>query len=95
MVSNDGFNRHFPLATVVPLMKSEGKRRRVYGFEVAIPPGAAGNEHESIAMPHQVRTVAHTRIVRRIGALSDPDLRAEIEARIRDHLALEPEVEPR
>ena len=93
VVSNDGFNDHFPLTTVVPLTKREGKRRRVYAFEVAIPPGAAGNELESIAMPHQMRTVAHARILRRIGTLSDARLRAEIEARIRDHLALDPDAE--
>lgn len=81
------------MATVVPLTKREGKRRRVYAFEVAIPPGAAGNELESIAMPHQMRTVAHARILRRIGTLSNSEIRADIEARIRDHLALDLETE--
>ena len=95
VVSNDGFNSHFPLATVLPLTKREGKRRRVYGFEVVIPPGAAGNELESIVMPHQIRTVAGARILRRVGTLSDPELRTEIEASICDHLALDLEVGPR
>jgi mRNA interferase MazF len=95
LVSNDGFNSHFPLATVLPLTKREGKRRRVYGFEVVLPAGAAGNESESIVMPHQIRTIATARIMRRIGTLSDPELRAEIEERIRDHLSLEHEAEPR
>jgi mRNA-degrading endonuclease toxin of MazEF toxin-antitoxin module len=33
VVSNDGFNRCFPPLTVLPLTRSRGKRRPVYGFE--------------------------------------------------------------
>ena len=50
-LSNDGFNRAFDLVTVIPLTKLEGKRRRVYSFEVVLPPGCIGNDWSSIVMP--------------------------------------------
>lgn len=88
VVSNDGFNRYFPLATVLPLTKRAGKRRRVYPFEVVLPAGSAGNEVESIVVPHQVRTVSRTRLGRRLGSLRTADVRAEVEARLLDHLGI-------
>lgn len=88
VLSNDGFNRHFPLATVLPLTKREGKPRPVFTFEVVLPPHTAGNEVESIVMPHQVRTVSQDRMVRRIGRLTAPELRTDIENRVLDHLGV-------
>ncbi len=88
VLSNDGFNRHFPLATVVPLTKREGKRRPVFSFEVVLPAQVAGNEMESIVMPHQLRTVSLDRLVRRIGRLTAPNLRIAIENRVLNHLGV-------
>jgi len=88
VVSNDGFNRYFPLLTVLPLTRSLGKRRPVYAFEVLLPAGAAGNPEESIVMPQQVRTVARARVRARLGSLADPALRQAVEERILDHLGV-------
>lgn len=88
VVSNDGFNRHFPLLTVLPLTRSRGKRRPVYGFEVLLPAGAAGNATESIVMPQQIRTVARERVRARLGSLSDPAVREAVEERLLDHLGI-------
>jgi mRNA interferase MazF len=88
VVSNDGFNRHFPLATVLPLTKRAGKRRRIYPFEVVLPAGSAGNEVESIVIPHQVRTVSRARLVQRLGSLRATAVRAQVEARLLDHLGI-------
>lgn len=88
VVSNDGFNRHFPLVTVLPLTRLAGKRRKVYPFEVLLPAGAAGNPDESIVMPQQIRTVARSRITERAGNLGSPELRHAIEERILDHLGI-------
>ena len=57
VISNHGFNRHFPLATVLPLTKREGKRRRVYGFEIVLPAGSAGNRAASIVMPSNIEAM--------------------------------------
>lgn len=88
VLSNDGFNSRFSLATVLPLTKREGKRRPVFSFEVLLPARAAGNEVESIVMPHQVRTVSRDRMLRRIGTLTAPKLRIDIENRVLDHLGV-------
>jgi mRNA interferase MazF len=88
VVSNDGFNRHFPLVTVLPLTRVRGKHRPVYGFEVLLPAGAAGNAQESIVMPQQIRTVAQERVLARLGSLSDPALREAVEERMLDHLGI-------
>jgi mRNA interferase MazF len=88
VVSNDGFNRHFALTTILPLTKREGKRRPVFSFEVVLPARAAGNEVESIVMPHQVRSVSRDRMLRRLGRLTAPNLRTEIEGRLLDHLGV-------
>ncbi|HUF12274.1 MAG TPA: type II toxin-antitoxin system PemK/MazF family toxin [Longimicrobiales bacterium] len=92
VVSNDGFNQHFDVVTVVPLTKREGKRRRIYPFEV-LTPDLAGTGYEGIGMPQQVRTISRMRLLERIGVLTDPELRAEIEDRLLEHLGIEFEAE--
>ncbi len=92
VVSNDGFNRHFEVVTVVPLTKRTGKRRRVYPFEV-LAPDLVGTGHGSILMPHQIRTLSRQRLLEKIGVLSDPGLRAELESRLLEHLGIEFEAE--
>ncbi len=93
VVSNDGFNAHFDMVTVVPLTKHAGKVRRVYPFEVLLPAGAAGNDLESIAMPQQVCTVSKLRLLERIGFLGDPELQEQIENRLLEHLGIAFEAE--
>lgn len=88
VVSNDGFNAAFDVVTVLPLTKLEGKKRRVYPFEVLVPATAAGNPLESIVMPQQIRTIAKARLLSRVGVLTDHALRREIEDRMLDHLGI-------
>ncbi len=94
VVSNDGFNQHFDVVTVVPLTKLEGKRRRVYSFEV-LAPDLVGTGHESIIMPQQVRTVSKLRLLDRVGSVMDDEIRADVETRLLEHLGIdfEPEIE--
>lgn len=93
VISNDGFNAHFNVVTIVPLTGSRGKRRKVYPFEVFLPRGVAGNAVDSIVMPQQVRTISKMRLLDPIGVLSDPDLKAQIENRLLEHLGIEFEME--
>jgi hypothetical protein len=39
-------------------------------------------------MPHQIRTVAAARVLRTLGNLQSPELRATIENRLLDHLGI-------
>ena len=88
VVSNDGFNQHFDVVTVVPMTKGQGKRRRVYPFEVAAP-DRVGTGSESIFLPQQVRTISKRRLLERIGVLSDEDLQEALENRLMEHLGIE------
>ncbi len=88
IVSNDGFNKVFDVVTVLPLTKTDGKKRRVYPFEVVMPAHLAGNPLESIIMPQQIRTIPTHRLLSRIGQLEGVALRREIEDRILDHLGI-------
>jgi len=92
VVSNDGFNQHFDVVTVVPMTSAVGKKRRVYPFEV-LTPDLGGTGHESIIMPQQVRTIPKKRLLSRIGVLGDEDLQTEIENRLLEHLGIEFEAE--
>lgn len=92
VVSNDGFNQYFDVVTIVPMTKREGKRRQVYPFEVLMP-DLVGTGLESIVMPQQVRTVSKWRLLERIGALADEEIRTEIETRLVEHLGIEFEAE--
>ena len=92
VVSNDGFNPHFAVVTVVPLTKREGKKRKIYAFEV-LSPDLVGTGYESIIMPQQVRTISKLRLLEPIGAVGDEGLRDEIEYRLMEHLGIEFEAE--
>jgi mRNA-degrading endonuclease toxin of MazEF toxin-antitoxin module len=93
VLSNDGFNAHFEVVTILPLTKRAGKRRRVYEFEVLLPAKVVGTGFESIVMPHQIRTVSKLRLLERIGVLTDEDHQLEIENRILEHLGIAFEAE--
>ncbi|HEV2148599.1 MAG TPA: type II toxin-antitoxin system PemK/MazF family toxin [Longimicrobiaceae bacterium] len=93
VVSNDGFNRAFDLVTVISLTKLEGKRRKVYPFEVLLPPEIVGTGYTSIVMPQQIRTISRFRLLERIGMMEDVEKREEIENRLLEHLDIEFEAE--
>lgn len=88
VVSNDGFNGVFPVVTIVSATKAEGKKRKLYPFEVLLPAGAITVDHESIVMPQQVRTISKTRLIERIGAVEDEEFREQIENRLLEHLGI-------
>ena len=93
VVSNDGFNATFRMATVIPMTRLSGKRRRVYPFEVQLPAGVVKGGDASIVMPHQIRSISTSRLLDRIGAVHDTWHRIEIENRMLEHLGIEFEAE--
>jgi len=92
VVSNDGFNHHFDVVTVVPMTKREGKKRRVYPFEV-LAPDLAGTGYESILMPQQVRTISKRRLLERTGVVDDESIQIDLENRLLEHLGIDFEAE--
>ncbi|HWG33404.1 MAG TPA: type II toxin-antitoxin system PemK/MazF family toxin [Gemmatimonadaceae bacterium] len=86
VVSNDGVNAKFTVVTVVPVTKAEGKKRKLYTFEVLLPAGTITDDHASVVMPYQMRAISKLRLLERIGRLEDPTYREEIETRLLEHL---------
>jgi mRNA interferase MazF len=93
VVSNDGINASLPVVTQIPLTKLEGKTRKVYPFEVLLPKDVVGTGWTSIAMPQQVRTIDRSRLLEKIGELTDPRLQSQIENRLLEHFGIAFEVE--
>jgi mRNA interferase MazF len=94
VVSNDGFNHHFDVVTVVPITKREGKKRRVYPFEV-LAPDLVGTGNESILMPQQIRTISKRRLLERTAVLDDERIQIDLENRLLEHLGIDFEAEER
>lgn len=95
VVSNDGVNESLSVVTVVPTTKREGKKRKVYPFEVLLPAGSITPGHESIVMPQQIRAISRMRLLEKVkggGRLTDAQ-RVEIENRILEHLGIQFEAE--
>ena len=88
IVSNNGFNAHFRMVTVVPATKFEEKQRKVYPFEVQLPRGTLTANYASIAMPHQVRSISTMRLLEKICTLQNARHQAEIENRLLEHLGI-------
>ncbi|MCE7885299.1 MAG: type II toxin-antitoxin system PemK/MazF family toxin [Actinobacteria bacterium ATB1] len=89
IVSNDAANATAErlgrgIVTVVPVTSNTS---RVYPFQVLLPAGATGLDHDSKAQAEQVRSVAVERLGSRVGALSG-DLAAALDEVLRVHLAL-------
>ncbi|MDR1133306.1 MAG: type II toxin-antitoxin system PemK/MazF family toxin [Synergistaceae bacterium] len=82
IVSNDSVNHSLPVSTVLPL-SSIKPGSRVYPSEVLLPAALTGLPKDSVAMVQQVRTIAHTRLIKLSGQLADEALREEIREAIR------------
>jgi mRNA-degrading endonuclease toxin of MazEF toxin-antitoxin module len=89
VISNDAFNVHFDVVTVLPLTKGIGKTRRIYPFEVEIPARTLHERLTSIVMPQQIRTISRLRLLDRLGVVSDPAIQGAIEDRLLEHLGIE------
>lgn len=86
IVGNDLFNEVMPVLTVVPLT-TRRPGRELHPAEVLVSKGETGLRAESIALAHQIRTIARSRIGRRVGRL-DEQAMALVSAALRLHLAV-------
>jgi len=93
IVSNDGFNTHMPVVTIVPLTKLEGKTRKPYPFEVLLPKGTVTSDFASLVMPYQIRTISRKRLLKPLGRIKSGTQQREIENRLLEHLDIEFETE--
>ena len=88
VVSHDAFNAALPLTTVVPLTTFRRRSGVVYPSETKLPRGLANLKADSLALGHHIRTIARTRLLKRIGVLP-PELMPSVEEAMRTHLRLD------
>jgi len=69
LVSRDALNRASPVVVVIPCTTYRAKRR-TYPSQVLLRSPDGGLDTDSIALGEQVRAVAKSRLVQRLGSLS-------------------------
>lgn len=84
IVTNNAANAQNAVITVVPQITNV---ERVYHFQLLLPDGRTGLEHDSKAQVEQIRNVALSRVIKRLGQVP-ADLMQELDGKIRLHLAL-------
>jgi len=79
-----------PTVAVIPLTRSDTKRRKTHPFEYDLAPDAVQKGVSHRVVPTQLRTVDKVRFDRtRVGMISDLDTTYEIENRISEYLGIE------
>lgn len=84
VLTNNAANANNVVITVVPLTTN---LNRVYPFQLRLPHERTGLDEDSKAQVEQLRSVALSHVLRRLGQVP-PDLMPELDARVREHLAL-------
>jgi mRNA interferase MazF len=85
IVSNDINNTYSGTVSVLPITSQ--KVAKIYLFEVFMPKGTGNLPKDSKAKADQIRTLDMTRLISRIGHISDQDM-ARVEMAIKLHLDL-------
>lgn len=84
VITNNAANLNGNSIVVVPLTSNT---ERVYPFQVLLPTERTGLTKDSKAQVELLRSVAVSRVRRSLGFVPD-DLMGELDARVREHLAL-------
>jgi len=82
IISSNAVNHVLPVCTIIPL-SSYKQGDKIYPTEVLLPASSTGLPKDSIAMIHQIRTIAHIRLKPATGTLKDEELREQIRKAIR------------
>ena len=84
VLTNNAANANNVVISVVPLTTNLG---RIYPFQLLLPHQRTGLDEDSKAQVEQLRSVALSRAIRRLGFVPD-DLMVQLSVRVREHLAL-------
>ncbi len=84
VLTNNVANANGTVIAVVPLTSNV---ERVYAFQLFLPGGRTSLNEDSKAQVEQLRSVALSRVIQRLGFVPD-DLMADLDARAKEHLGL-------
>jgi len=74
VISRERINQLLNVVNVVPLTSVKSPSRRIYPNEVLLPAGTANIPQDSIALCYQIRTLDKSRLVKRLGEISDREM---------------------
>ena len=87
VVSDEDFNQLMPVVSVLPITSLK-PGRRVYPNEVLLTKGAGGLDVTSLALAHQIRTIAKDRLIEHLGTIGQEDIIHRTKQALRIHLNL-------
>lgn len=87
IISTDSVNHNLTVSTVLPL-SSVKPSDKIYPTEVLLPAAISGLPKLSVAMIQQIRTVSHSRLQNKVGAISDEEIKQKILTACRDYFDL-------
>lgn len=87
VLSDTRLNQILPVVNVLPIT-SRKQNRRIYPNEALTPAGTAELDVESIVLCYQIRTLDKQRLIKRLGALFESNLRTEVLAALRFQLVM-------
>ena len=88
VISNDIVNEILPVITVIPVSSMKDKSK-IYPTEVYLPLEKSSLPKNSIAMVHQIRTIAKERLVTRCGSINDNMIRQSINIVLKEYFVLD------
>ena len=77
VISTDSVNHNLTVSTVLPLSSIKGNEK-IYPTEILLPTDITGLPRLSVAMIQQIRTVSHSRLINKVGTITDTETKAKI-----------------
>lgn len=87
IVSTDSVNHNLPVSTVLPLSSIKGSEK-IYPTEILLSADITGLPRLSVAMVQQIRTIAHSRLINKVGMIRDKETREKILETCRNYFDL-------
>lgn len=87
IISTDSVNHNLTVSTVLPL-SSVKPTDKIYPTEVLLPTAVSGLPKLSVAMVQQIRTISHSRLQNKAGAISDTETQKKILTACREYFDL-------
>ena len=74
IISTDSVNHNLTVSTVLPLSSIKGNEK-IYPTEILLPADITGLPKLSVAMLQQIRTISHSRLINRVGMITDSEIK--------------------
>lgn len=87
IISTDSVNHNLTVSTVLPLSSIKGNEK-IYPTEILLSTDVTGLPKLSVAMAQQIRTVSHSRMISKVGMITDEETRAKILEACRNYFDL-------